>query len=121
MRPGQSSEAGDIRPQVPSLRGAALSRRYDQMMLMLDPTPLARRLVRKKVVVNYPDGCFAVQFEGMPFGFKLFDKIQTVQLGTCTAEMSLGQSVRIAGCGGRRAAVHRPQRGHDVVGLVGLP
>ena len=53
---------------------------------MLDPTPLARGLVRKKVVVNYPDGCFAVQFEGMPFGFKLFDKIQTVQLGTCTAE-----------------------------------
>ena len=50
------------------------------MMLLLDPTPLTRGLVRKKVeVVNYPDGRFAVQFHGAALGFKLFDKIQTVQ------------------------------------------
>jgi hypothetical protein len=31
-------------------------------MLLLDPTPLARSLARKRVeVVNYPDGRFAVQ------------------------------------------------------------
>ena len=42
-----------------------LTLHYDRMMLMLDPTPLARGLVRKKVdVVNYPDGRFAIQFEG---------------------------------------------------------
>jgi hypothetical protein len=41
-----------------------LTLQYDQMMLLLDPTPFARGLVRKKVeVVNYPDGRFAVQFE----------------------------------------------------------
>jgi hypothetical protein len=52
------------------------------MMLLLDPTSLARDLVRKKVeVVNYPDGRFAVQFNGAALGFKLFDKIQTVQRG----------------------------------------
>jgi hypothetical protein len=52
------------------------------MMLILDPTSLARSLVRKKVeVVNYPDGRFAVQFNGAPLGFKVFDKIQTVQPG----------------------------------------
>src|ERR1700746_2014304 len=52
------------------------------MMLLLDPTSLARDLVRKKVeVVNYPDGRFAVQFNGTALGFKLFDKIQTVQPG----------------------------------------
>jgi len=39
-------------------------------------------LVRKKVeVVNYPDGRFAVQFNGATLGFKVFDKIQTVQPG----------------------------------------
>src|ERR1700676_351749 len=39
-----------------------LTLHYDRMMLMLDPTPLTRGLVRKKVeVVNYPDGRFAVQ------------------------------------------------------------
>ena len=38
---------------------------YDRMMLLLDPTPLARSLARKTFdVVNFPDGRFAVQFEG---------------------------------------------------------
>jgi Winged helix-turn helix len=38
-----------------------LTLHHDRMMLMLDPTPLARGLVRKTVdVVNYPDGRFAV-------------------------------------------------------------
>jgi hypothetical protein len=59
-----------------------LTLHYDRMMLMLDPTPLTRGLVRKKVeVVNYPDGRFAVQFEGTELGFQMFDKIQTVQPG----------------------------------------
>src|ERR1700732_317172 len=55
---------------------------YDRMMLLLDPTSLARGLVRKKVeVVNYPDGRFAVQFNGAVLGFQVVDKIQTVQPG----------------------------------------
>ena len=42
-----------------------LTLHYDRMMLILEPTPLARGLVRRKVeVVNYPDGRFAVQFNG---------------------------------------------------------
>jgi hypothetical protein len=59
-----------------------LTLHYDRMMLILDPTSLTRGLVRKKVeVVNYPDGRFAVQFNGATLGFKVFDKIQTVQPG----------------------------------------
>jgi hypothetical protein len=59
------------------------------MMLILDPTSLARGLVRKKVeVVNYPDGRFAVQFNGATLGFKVFDKIQTVQPGGPTFLMA---------------------------------
>jgi hypothetical protein len=39
-------------------------------------------LAGKKVeVVNYPDGRFAVQFNGATLGFKVFDKIQTVPPG----------------------------------------
>jgi hypothetical protein len=39
-------------------------------------------LARQKVeVVNYPDGRFAVQFNGATLGFKMFDKIQTAQPG----------------------------------------
>jgi len=59
-----------------------LTLHYDRMMLLLDPTPLARSLARKKVeVVNYPDGRFAVQFNGTALDFKVFDKIQTVPPG----------------------------------------
>ena len=59
-----------------------LTLHYDRMMLMLDPTPLARGLVRKKVeMVNYPDGRFAVQFDGTSLPFRVFDKIQTVHPG----------------------------------------
>jgi hypothetical protein len=53
-----------------------LTLHYDRMMLMLDPTPLARGLARRTVdVVNYPDGRFAVQFEGVSLPFRKFDKI----------------------------------------------
>src|ERR1700751_1063751 len=59
-----------------------LTLHHDRMMLILEPTSLARDLVRKKVeMVNYPDGRFAVQFNGATLGFKVFGKIQTVQPG----------------------------------------
>jgi hypothetical protein len=68
-----------------------LTLHYDRMMLMLDPTPLARGLVRKKVaVVNYTDGRFAVQFNGAPLAFRVFDKIQTVDAGTIVENKRLG-------------------------------
>jgi Winged helix-turn helix len=45
-----------------------LTLRYDRMMLLLDPTPLARGLAGKTVeVVNYPDGRFAVRHNGVAF------------------------------------------------------
>ena len=66
------------------------------MMLLLDPTPFARGLVRKKVdVVNYPDGRFAVQFEGMPLSFRVFDKIQTVQPGAIVDNKRLGAALAL--------------------------
>src|SRR5262249_42579816 len=46
-----------------------LTLHYD-LMLILEPTPHARGLARKKVeVVNYPDGRFAVQFNGTSLPF----------------------------------------------------
>ena len=89
-----------------------LTLHYDRMMLILDPTPLVRGLVRKKVeVVNYPDGRFAVQFNGTTLGFKLFDKIQTVQLGAIVDNKRL--SVVLAQVKAQQAAYPaRQQRGH---------
>jgi hypothetical protein len=89
-----------------------LTLHYDRMMLLLGPTPLARGLVRKKVdVVNYPDGRFAVQFNGTALGFKLFDKIQTVQPGAIVDSKRLSavlQQVKAQ----QAAYPARQQRGH---------
>jgi hypothetical protein len=59
-----------------------LTLHYDRMMLLLEPTPLARGLVRKKVqVVNYPDGHFAIRHLGVDLPFRVFDKIRTIEPG----------------------------------------
>src|ERR1700731_1378269 len=89
-----------------------LTLHYDRMMLLLEPTSLARGLVRKKVeVVNYPDGRFAVQFNGATLGFKVFDKIQTVQPGAIVDNKRL--SAVLEQVKAQQAAYPaRQQRGH---------
>jgi hypothetical protein len=89
-----------------------LTLHYDRMMLILEPTPLARSLVRKKVeVVNYPDGRFAVQFDGTSLPYRLFDKIQTVEPGTIVDNKRLSAVLAIVRA---RQADYEPkrQRGH---------
>jgi hypothetical protein len=89
-----------------------LTLHYDRMMLLLDPTPLARGLVGKKVeVVNYPDRRFAVQFNGTALDFKVFDKIPTVQPGTIVDNKRL--SAVLEQIKAQQAAYPaRQQRGH---------
>jgi hypothetical protein len=73
-----------------------LTLHYDRMLLLLDPTPFARGLVRQKVdVVNYPDGRFAIQFEGISLPFRVFDKIQTVQPGEVVENKRLGAALAL--------------------------
>jgi hypothetical protein len=68
-----------------------LTLHYDRMMLMLDSTPFARSLARKKVeVVNYPDGRFAIRYNGTALPFRMFDKIQTVEAGAIVENKRLG-------------------------------
>jgi hypothetical protein len=89
-----------------------LTLHYDRMMLILEPTPLARGLVRRKVeVVNYPDGRFAVQFNGRPLPFRTFDKIQTVQPGAIVDNKRLSAVLAMVKA---RQAEYEPkrQRGH---------
>jgi NADPH:quinone reductase-like Zn-dependent oxidoreductase len=89
-----------------------LTLHYDRMMLILEPTPLARGLVRKKVeVVNYPDGRFAVQFNGRSLPFRTFDKIRTVQPGAIVDNKRLSAVLAMVKA---RQAEYEPkrQRGH---------
>jgi len=69
---------------------------YDRIMLLLDPTPVARGLVRKTVeVVNYPDGRFAVRHAGMDLPFQVFDKGRQVQQGSVVANKNLGTAMTV--------------------------
>jgi hypothetical protein len=78
------------------------------MMLLLDPTPLARGFAGKKVeVVNYPDGRFAVRHEGVALPFRVFDKIQTVAPGTIVENKQLGAALAFAR---ERQASYPPNR-----------
>jgi hypothetical protein len=73
---------------------ANLTVHYDRMMLILDPTPLSRPLAGKRVmIVNYPDGRFAVQNLGMDLSFRVFDKLQTVQSAQIIENKQLGAAL----------------------------
>jgi hypothetical protein len=73
-----------------------LSLHYDRMMLLLEPTPLALGLMRKQVeVVNYPDGRFVIQHDGVSLPFRVFDKIQTVQPGAIVENKRLGAALAL--------------------------
>src|SRR5258708_21131861 len=82
------------------------------MMRLVEPTAGVRGLVGKKVeVVNYPDGQFAVQFNGTALDFKGFDKIQTVQAGAIVDNKRLSavlEQIKVQ----QAAYPARQQRGH---------
>jgi hypothetical protein len=89
-----------------------LTLHYDRMMLLLDPTSAARGLVGKKVeVVNYPDGRVAVQFNGTALGFKVFDKIRTVQPGAIVDNKRLSAVLEQVKAQQAARPAHQ-QRGH---------
>jgi hypothetical protein len=89
-----------------------LTLHYDRMLLILEPSVFARGLARKKVdVANYPDGRFAVQFEGTPVPFRVFDKIQTVAAGAIVENKRLGAALAMVK--EQQAAYAPNKRRHD--------
>src|SRR5579872_5196161 len=57
----------------------ALMLRYDEVLFILDPTDLAKRLAGKKVVVyDYPDGGLEIVHEGTALSYRTFDKLRSV-------------------------------------------
>ena len=91
-----------------------LTLHYDRMMLILEPTPRARGLARKKVeVVNYLDGRFAVQFRGASLPFRMFDKVQTIQPGAIVDNKRLSAVLAMVKA---RQAEYAPNRRREHVG-----
>jgi hypothetical protein len=105
-----------------------LTLRYDRMMLLLDPTPLARGLTGKTVeVVNYPDGRFAIRHDGGALPFRVFDKIQTVAPGAIVDNKRLGaalafvQELQASYPPNRRRGDPRRQRPPNNLEVPGMP
>jgi hypothetical protein len=70
------------------------------------------------VVVNYTDGRFAVQFNGMPLSFRVFDKIRTVDPGTIVENKRLGAALALVK---QHQAAYAPhQRRKDIARWRGL-
>ncbi|MCB8881488.1 ISNCY family transposase [Acidisoma cellulosilytica] len=85
---------------------------YDRMMLILEPTPQARRLARKRImVVNYPDGRFALQYRGSDLPFRVFDKIRTLEQAPIVENKRLGPALALIK--ERQAALPAHQRRLD--------
>jgi hypothetical protein len=71
-----------------------LTLHYDQMMLILEPNAVSRPLAGKRMmIVNYPDGRFAVQYRGTDLRYRAFDKIQTVQSADIVENKRLGATL----------------------------
>jgi hypothetical protein len=75
---------------------ANLTLHYDRMMLILEPNAISRPLAGKRVmIVNYPDGRFAVQYHGTDLSYRVFDKIQTVQSAEIVENKRLGAALAV--------------------------
>jgi hypothetical protein len=67
---------------------------YDRMVLMLVPNATTRPLAGKRVmIVNYPDGRFAIQYRGTDLPYRVFDKIQTINTAAIVENKQLGAAL----------------------------
>jgi transposase len=58
---------------------SSLTLRYDKMLILLEPNEVPHSLARQRVlVINYPDGRFAIRHKGRDLPFRVFDKLRKV-------------------------------------------
>jgi hypothetical protein len=99
----------------------SLTLQYDKVLFLLEPSELARGLVRKRVLVHdYPDGRLEIRYRGRSLPYSTFDKVRQVSQANVVANKSLGaalafvrdlQSERALHRSGR-SPVRRGQTGH---------
>jgi hypothetical protein len=69
----------------------ALTRQYDKVLFILEPSETAQSAIGKRVtVVDYPDGKIAVRYKGQDLAFRTFDKIRTVNQAAIIENKRLG-------------------------------
>lgn len=69
----------------------SLTLQYDKVLFLLDPTPVAKGLKRKKVTVaDYPDGRLQISHGGVDLPYRIFGKISQVPQGGIVENKRLG-------------------------------
>lgn len=64
-----------------------LTLQYDQVVFMLEPTPIARKRV---MVIDYPDGRLAIRHHGVDLPYRTFDKRPQVNQAAIVENKRLG-------------------------------
>ena len=69
----------------------SLTLQYDKVLFLLEPTPIAKGLKRKRVTVaDYPDGRLKISHGGIDLPYRVFDKISQVQQADIVENKRLG-------------------------------
>ncbi|MCA3592670.1 MAG: hypothetical protein IOC94_14320 [Methylocystis sp.] len=68
-----------------------LTVQYDQVMFLIEPSPLTRPLARQRVtVIDYPDGRIALRHGGIDLPYRTFDRRQQVNQAAVIENKRLG-------------------------------
>ncbi len=75
----------------------ALTLHYNKAMFILEPSPVAQGLARKKVdVCEYPDGRLEIQHDGEVLPYRVFDKIRRVNQAPVVDNKHLDAALALA-------------------------
>lgn len=76
---------------------ASLTLHYNKVMFILEPTPLSRPLVRKRVqVCEYPDGQVEIRHGGQALPYRVFDKMRRVNQAAVIDNKHLDAALEMA-------------------------
>lgn len=103
---------------------AALALHHNKAMFILEPTPLARSLARKRVqICEYPDGRIEIRHHDRALPYTVFDKMRQVnqaaiidskQLG---AALALAQAIHVVTPHHRQRNNNEPARSSQSIGI----
>jgi len=104
----------------------ALTLRYDKVLFILDPSPFAKGLAGKKVVVcDYPDGRLEIMEGSTSLPYRTFDKLRSVHRSEVIENKRLDEALLMVAemQAGRdlQRSQHGPRRTGQADHMFGIP
>ncbi|WP_066717898.1 ISNCY family transposase [Sphingomonas pituitosa] len=127
LAPHENVEAEMVWRVERSVTGA-LALHYNKAMFILEPTPLARTLARKRVhVCEFPDGRIEVRNGEVVLPYRVYDKMQRVNQAEIVenkrlgAALAMAQALQSANPHHRQRNNNAPARSSQSVGVFAAP